>query len=83
MTSKNSFWKYSIWNLKKRSWILTLSSVLSLFSLPIFTYLSVSGLASDYWQIQNKTTDDYNELVYAILNTNFYSVLPFIIAKPF
>ena len=80
MTSKNSFWKYSIWNLKKRSWILTLSSVLSLFSLPIFTYLSVSGLASDYWQIQNKTTDDYNELVYAILNTNFYSVLPFVIA---
>lgn len=80
MTSKNSFWKYSIWNLKKRSWILTLSSALSLFSLPIFTYLSVSGLASDYWQIQNKTTDDYNELVYAILNTNFYSVLPFIIA---
>lgn len=80
MTSKNSFWKYSIWNLKKRSWILTLSSVLSLFSLPIFTYLSVSGLASDYWQVQNKTTDDYNELVYAILNTNFYSVLPFIIA---
>lgn len=80
MTSKNSFWKYSIWNLKKRSWILTLSSALWLFSLPIFTYLSVSGLTSDYWQIQNKTTDDYNELVYAILNTNFYSVLPFVIA---
>ena len=80
MTSKNSFWKYSIWNLKKRSWILTLSSALWLFSLPIFTYLSVSGLTSDYWQIQNKTTYDYIELVYEILNTNFYSVLPFVIA---
>lgn len=80
MTSKNSFWKYSIWNIKKRSWVLALGSILSFFAFPIFTYLTVSGMVADYLQIPNRTNADYMDLCNSILHTDFYSFLPFIIA---
>lgn len=49
MTSKNSFWKFSIWNLKKRTWTFALCGVIWFFALvvPMFmeTQRIVAGLA--------------------------------------
>ena len=80
MTSRSSYWKYSLWNIKKRSWILSLSIGLIFFSLPMFTYLSVSGAVADYQLLELKTADAYNRMCYSILTGNIYNILHFFIA---
>ena len=80
MTSRSSYWKYSLWNIKKRSWILSLSIGLMFFALPMFTYLSVSGAVADYQLLELKTADAYNGMCYSILTGNIYNILHFFIA---
>lgn len=44
MTSKNSFWKLSNWNFKKRAWTLALCSVIWFFVLPVSVFMQAGGL---------------------------------------
>ncbi len=79
MTSRSSYWKYSLWNIKKRSWILSLSIGLMFFALPMFTYLSVSGAVAEY-QLGLKTAVAYNQMCSSILMGNIYNIIHFFIA---
>ena len=47
MTSKNSFWKFSIWNLKKRAWTFALSSVIWFFALPVPMFMEVQRIVEN------------------------------------
>lgn len=38
MTSKNSFWKFSRWNFKKRAWVLAVLLVVWFFALPVSVF---------------------------------------------
>lgn len=46
MTSKNSFWKLSGWNFKKRAWTLALCSVIWFFVLPVAVFVESGKLFS-------------------------------------
>lgn len=47
MTSKNSFWKLSNWNFKKRAWTLALCSVIWFFVLPVSVFMEAGRLLQD------------------------------------
>lgn len=44
MTSKSSFWRFSIWNIKRRSWVLALSCLVWLVDFPFVTYIHIHSL---------------------------------------
>lgn len=48
MTSKNSFWKLSGWNFKKRMWTFALCAVIWFFILPVSVFMRAGALIQGY-----------------------------------
>ncbi len=46
MTSKNSFWKFSIWNLKKRTWTFALCAVIWFFALVVPMFMETQHIVA-------------------------------------
>lgn len=78
MTSKNSFWKLSIWNMKKRSWVAAVCFCVWFFALPIYTYLTAYAYAHDI-KMYGATQEYLRDMIWAIWQTDFYSVLHIVI----
>lgn len=48
MTSKSSFWKYSIWNFKKRLWTFVLCMTACFFIMPVALFVETGTLMQGY-----------------------------------
>ncbi|MBD5541020.1 MAG: hypothetical protein HDR00_07470 [Lachnospiraceae bacterium] len=48
MTSKSSFWKYSIWNFKKRLWTFALCMTVWFFIMPVALFVETETLMRNY-----------------------------------
>lgn len=48
MTSKSSFWKYSIWNFKKRLWVFALCMTAWFFMMPVALFVETETLVHNY-----------------------------------
>ena len=48
MTSKSSFWKYSIWNFKKRLWTFALCMTACFFIMPVALFVATGTLMQGY-----------------------------------
>lgn len=48
MTSKSSFWKYSIWNFKKRLWTFVLCMTACFFIMPVALFVATGTLMQGY-----------------------------------
>lgn len=78
MTSKNSYWNLSKWNMKKRSWVLAVCICVWFFALPVFAYFSASAYVHDI-KLYGATPNFLKEMVWNIWQNNFYSILHIVI----
>lgn len=78
MTSKNSFWKLSNWNFRKRSWAFALCAVIWFFILPVTVFIQAGSMTQAYTAVQLEQNIDW--IRYSIINSSIsgsgaYSIL--------
>lgn len=70
MTSKNSFWKYSVWNFKKRAWTFALCATAWFFIMPVALFVESSSLLRNYGMGIEPLQERYNWLRYVVINNH-------------
>lgn len=67
MTSRNSFWKLSNWNFKKRIWALALCAVIWFFVLPVSVFVQIGSMMEGYQR--SALSYDIDWILYKVLNS--------------
>ena len=80
MTSKNSYWKLSAWNLKKRFWVILLNVMICFFMLPVATFINVKNYLMNYPLDAETVWIQKNIVNSSIMGSGVFAVITVVLA---